>query len=106
MWDLAKACHGASQSQVEIFGTRGGISVAPYNWNPMDMMLYDDGPEGPRNTKVELEGIDEYAAGDMSYIDDDFVNAVLDGKEPAMPGRSAARILKTIDAVYHKIGIR
>ena len=105
MWETALACHGASKSQIEIFGSRGGLSGGPLTWDPIDLVFYDDGPSGPRNTPLQVEGMDEHGS-DLPHIDRDFVNALLEGMEPAMPGRCAARILNTIDAIYRSAGLR
>lgn len=105
MWEISTACHGANKSQIEIFGSRGGLSGSPLTWDPMDLVLYDDGPNGPRDIPVDVPGMEEHG-NDLPYIDYDFVDAVLDGREPAMPGRNAARIIKTIDAIYRSAGLR
>jgi predicted dehydrogenase len=104
-WEVGTACHGQPKRQIEIFGSRGGINCSPLTWDVEPIVFYDDGPDGPRLASLEVPGLKEHA-DDLPFIDDDFVEAVLSGREPEMPGWKAARILTVIDAVYRSAGIR
>jgi predicted dehydrogenase len=105
LWERASACHMDGGSQTRVFGNRGGVKFEPWNRQAESVTLYHDVVNGmPVDTPVPIRGQKEHG-GDHPHIDHDFVDAVLTGRAPSVPGRVAARILRTIVAIYQAAGV-
>lgn len=105
LWDRACACHMDGGSETRVCGLRGGLKFEPWSRSASHMTLYKDVVDGlPTDIQVPIKGQDKHE-NDHKWIDIDFVDALLNGRAPMMPGKTAARILKAIFMIYRSAGI-
>ncbi|NUP98394.1 MAG: Gfo/Idh/MocA family oxidoreductase [Armatimonadetes bacterium] len=105
LWDRASACHMDTGSVTRVCGKRGGVRFEPWSRQAQSLTYYSDVVDGlPTDVEVPIKGQDKHG-GDHPHIDRDFVAALLAGREPMMPGRVAAKVLRAIFMIYASAGV-
>lgn len=90
----AEAFHGKEDVRTQIYGSRGGLELSFGGRIPT--MYFHDGANGkPVDEKLPETG--GTANRELIY---DFIDALLEGREPATPGKMAAEIMRITMAIY------
>jgi predicted dehydrogenase len=95
-WEHAWAAHMQEQSRLQIFGSRAGLAFSPVQWDrPRTMEIIRRSYTETNVQRITTKEEDIY----LNPVSD-FIDALVEGREPAMPAEKALVALRTIFAIY------
>jgi predicted dehydrogenase len=104
-WERASNAHGEAPHQTTLYGTRGGVRLGYFPWDPPEFEVFGVTEGGKGELRREVRSVPP-GSNDMDALVEAFLAAIVEGRPLPVPPDREARNLAIIERVYAAAGWR